>query len=59
MLFYFLKNIQVYFSINFYFPIQKIVNPYISGLFEDWATNSQQQLIKQGKTLHKEKKNLC
>jgi hypothetical protein len=42
-----------------YFPIQKIVNPYISGLSEDWATNSQQQLIKQGKTLHKEKKNLC
>jgi len=41
------------------FPIQKIVNPYISGLSEDWATNSQQQLIKQGKTLHKEKKNLC
>ena len=40
-------------------PIQKIVNPYISGLSEDWATNSQQQLIKQGKTLHKEKKNLC
>ena len=42
-----------------HFPIQKIVNPYISGLSEDWATNSQQQLIKQGKTLHKEKKNLC
>ena len=42
----------------FYLPIQKIVNPYISGLSEDWATNSQQQLIKQGKTLHKEKKNL-
>ncbi|MBX7139994.1 MAG: hypothetical protein K1X63_02860, partial [Chitinophagales bacterium] len=33
----------------------KSVNPYISGLSEDWATNSQQQLIKQGKTLHKEK----
>ena len=44
--------------IKLHFPIQKIVNPYISGLSEDWATNSQQQLIKQGKTLHKEKKNL-
>jgi hypothetical protein len=42
-----------------YFPIQKLVNPYVSGLSEDRATNSQQQLIKQGKTLHKEKKNLC
>ncbi|MBS1748777.1 MAG: hypothetical protein JST63_02610 [Bacteroidetes bacterium] len=44
---------------DIYFPIQKIVNPYLSGLSEDWATNSQQQPIKQGKTLHKEKKNLC
>lgn len=43
-------------TFNNYFPIQKIVNPYISGLSEDWATNSQQQLIKQAKTLHKEKK---
>jgi len=46
-------------GITSYFPIQKIVNPYISGLSEDWATNSQQQPIKQGKTLYKEKKNLC
>ena len=54
-------NLRFTFTTNFkgYFPIQKIVNPYISGLSEDWATNSQQQLIKQGKTLHKEKKNLC
>lgn len=35
----------------------KIVNPYISGLSEVWATNSQQQPIKQGKTLNREKKN--
>ena len=42
-----------------HFSIKKVVNPYILELSEDWATNSQQQLNKQGKTLHKEKKNLC
>ena len=40
-------------------PIQKIVNPYISGLSEDWATNSQQRLYYQRKLLNKERKKSC
>jgi len=36
--------------------MQKLMNPLLSMLSEDRATNSQQGMIKQGKALHKEKK---